>query len=372
MTLVAKLQPGFPFLIGDLLISTEADTSRQVVLPTVGKFNQKQASEPSPIIIGMRQKLCILSDNLVVGWAGRSIAARAVMNDLKAHFNDSPTTTETVIEFLKQLDYPEIADVSLVGMTLSGNLIGSFGMNAFRQDMSFWGTVRTAGSGSDTFLTTLKAFEKESFKISGSPGDAWEAFGVVIATTGSLIGEEINSHESLSKFFGGGFEFVSVSENRFQIISDITYLFWIVHSVEEDGLELSIYPLAIKFAYAGDLLIIRRTEFLSLDIESEPIDSEVANNLGGTSYFGVTPIDRHVENSEFRELEMPDLESPIYCNYIFFPPTEDGREAFVVVEKRGDSPRIKFPKEDGKIFFAVHDSFLEYLHNSIQERFFGK
>src|SRR5687767_13267623 len=71
MTLIARYTiENHPFLIGDVLLSGKEEVGRYLNLPTVGDTRPVYPEGSGFVIAGLRQKISVLAENLVVGWAG--------------------------------------------------------------------------------------------------------------------------------------------------------------------------------------------------------------------------------------------------------------------------------------------------------------
>jgi hypothetical protein len=78
MTLVASIMfDNVPILMGDILVSSETDRGQDVHIPTVGNKNVASKYKAS----NLTQKLIIINDYLVVGWAGSLITAKTIIRD---------------------------------------------------------------------------------------------------------------------------------------------------------------------------------------------------------------------------------------------------------------------------------------------------
>ena len=154
MTLIALLTPGsHPFLMGDLLISQPAryQLHDSLVLPVAGALASiPKSHDPTYVASGLRQKIAVLSRNIAVAYAGSTNAARAAITDLRHHFSKRPTVSaDDVMNFLEAQTYPEMKEVSLIGIVYERNKNRSscFGWNSQRGVSEQFGTVLYAGSG---------------------------------------------------------------------------------------------------------------------------------------------------------------------------------------------------------------------------------
>jgi len=242
--------------------------------------------------------------------------------------------------------------------------IGRFGLNARKVNSPLFDEIRIAGSGSDHFLRILENVDLSSLQVHGESNPLLLAIGKTLVLSGYIIGNEIGTLSNLSSFYGGGFELVSIVKGKFEKIGDITYIFWVVDDLSKDGLKFRVHPLAIKFHYSNDVLLIRRTEFQPLGPDNS------LQGKGNDSLFLVSPIHRNIAKSEIDQIKinkLPDLNSRFFCHYIIVAPSGSSPEVLVIVDK-DQSEMVKFTKEGDKLFLSFHNNFAERLVRMIRER----
>ena len=87
MTLIAGLPLlQIPCLFGDILVSKEASadgsSDTNITIPTCTDYDSVYPDGAKYVITEFRQKLCKISDNLAIAWAGRRIEASAIVDEL--------------------------------------------------------------------------------------------------------------------------------------------------------------------------------------------------------------------------------------------------------------------------------------------------
>ena len=84
MTLIARLAINdFPMLVGDLLLSGPSVPDTQDDVPTTENLTAIFPAGSTYVPRGLRQKIAVVADNLVVGWTGRLITAQEVIAELR-------------------------------------------------------------------------------------------------------------------------------------------------------------------------------------------------------------------------------------------------------------------------------------------------
>ena len=82
MTLIARAKFGrFCFYIGDLLLTGERNSGRPVDLPVARNINSLLPQAASRRVTGTAQKLNLVSERLIIGWAGSLVQARPMLRD---------------------------------------------------------------------------------------------------------------------------------------------------------------------------------------------------------------------------------------------------------------------------------------------------
>jgi hypothetical protein len=83
MTMIARLRRnGVPLYLGDLLITREGGGFETIDIPTVADVNAKLPSGVARSVVGLAQKLNLISDRLVVAWAGNLLQARSLIREI--------------------------------------------------------------------------------------------------------------------------------------------------------------------------------------------------------------------------------------------------------------------------------------------------
>jgi hypothetical protein len=99
MTLVAALTIlNTPVLVGDILLSREG-VNATAGLPT--RLDAGTLMPPGYAVAGVRRKLAVLHDRLVVGWAGSEVGARSVIRELRSRAQGAGFDRDRLREFLR-------------------------------------------------------------------------------------------------------------------------------------------------------------------------------------------------------------------------------------------------------------------------------
>jgi hypothetical protein len=231
-------------------------------------------------------------------------------------------------------------------MALGGGRISRF-WKAQKHTSVLFDEIRIAGSGSEHFLRVLKNVNFSSLSgIDGLPA-LFRPLGKVLLCVGGIVGEETNTGSNFASFYGGGFEFVLVNEKKFEKVEDVTYLFWGIQVISPKELRFRFHPLAVKFSYTRDILVVRRTEFGGrADKQLKNMEPRKSNEY----LILVTPIHRYLDRSEIEEIKkqpLPNLNSTIFCHYVFLKFPNASSQAVVIVDI-GKQEMVKFTEEGPK------------------------
>jgi hypothetical protein len=366
LTLVAvAVSDKWPILFGDLLLSSSVPPAKEISLPTQN-ISPSKREQSDFWITGLTQKLCIITDCLAVGWSGTKITAKTIIHEMTKSFTPGqPVSLGEVEAFFKQIDYGD--DVSIIGMALGEGRISRFGWKAQKHTSTLFDEIRVAGSGSEHFLQLLNTVDLSFLSgVDGLPVP-YRPLGKVLLCVGGIVGEEMNTGSNFDSFYGGGFEFVLVNENKFEKLRDVTYLFWGVQVNSPEELRFRVHPLAVKFSYTRDILVVRRTEF------AERSDKPLKDMSPGKSneyLILVTPINRNLDRGEIEEIKkqpLPDLNSPIFCHYVLLKFPNASLQAVIIVDV-GKQEMIKFTEVAPKLFLTFTKAFVDRLVDIVRQR----
>jgi hypothetical protein len=251
-------------LVADLLLSGPAAAGVTASVPTMDDLSTVFPPGSSIVPRELCQKIVIVSENLVVGWAGGYDTAREVIGELRRLDTAQRFTNESLQRHLDNLDPSVWAEngrpdsIGLVGFIRDPDRqIAQFGRSYFKLQTQLFGKVGLLGSGLDDFekflLQTPKLAEADNINMNALQRSV--TFGLHMG--GSLLRVELATPASLQKFYGGGYEIATSEMGKFKKVDDITYVFWWVAA---DGPKLrgGLAPSRVfRYSYKDDLLRIR-------------------------------------------------------------------------------------------------------------------
>lgn len=345
MTLVARFQrEGRNFLVGDLLISTPSCKYVNVDLPTIPVRNQSiagvefanQKSAPAWLC----QKVTILSDQVVVGWAGDARVAKEVIGRLRQYFARLESS-----EKLGHLPITaeERAKFNLLGLAGIGDQVYSFesGNDIRYLDVDGFNDLAVIGTGTEQFLEHIKV---PAESCNDSRVDKYsDLIAQVHLVLNGMLASEMKSQDTLREVFGGGFELAFCNYGKFVKAGDMLYLAFIAR-FKEDGIELEYFQM-FRYGYDGDILVIRIIDVV-LGRPKPGYDKKVF----------VPPVDKPLSDKDEDAIRIPGLGCE-HVSVIVMVEGEDGvlRTGFnvIVVQDPERMERLfaeleEEPDEDGK------------------------
>ena len=266
MTLVAAYGiEHFAILFGDLLCTGTQSKGRTgaIHIPTQGDVTDF-FGESDWGIIGLRQKVNIVSPNCALAWAGEWLGARMAIGGLRRIASTEQIGCRTLIEYIDGSTDPEIQRATLVGFIFEDGVIHRVNINAKERDYKHLGSVVYDGS-SDTILDELDQYlghEFESLHNEAVPPGA-NAIAKTCMLGGFLLYSEFSSGHragTLLTAFGGGYEMVYFSDGEFRKLPEITFIFREAHILNKVT-TVSDPLLVLKQKYNKDHLFIRSVQF---------------------------------------------------------------------------------------------------------------
>ena len=269
MSLIAcTINDSIPFIIGDLLISSQDDTRIPYIIPTTGvDISHLLPYNDGFIPIGMNQKIYIINKDLCVALAGKVYYMKQILRDLKdlsRVYNDK-LTCDILFQFLKNYDAETTSKICVFVLLMEHLKNGE--IKVWQTTHGFWGVIDTeiygkvfaSASGWKDFL--LYANQKVVFTTPFPEGTINRTLISNICLIVGLLGLERTTLHTVKKLWGAGFETIYYDEDdkTFKKIDDITYIIWDAKFDEEGNINPKP-SLILKYKYYGDALGITTIE----------------------------------------------------------------------------------------------------------------
>lgn len=354
MTVVARFGiQGCPMLMGDLLLSIDDPSASPAPIPTAEDLSKVFPAGSAYVPWGLRQKIAVLSDTLVLGWSGDMFLAHDIIAEVKQKNAETPFTRETLLEHFDAFDESVWEEIGIVGF-----IEDVAGMTAFACDNAtkfrtpLFGEVALLGSGTADVQKMLENIPSLPVSIDGPINPINMSISAGLQVSGGLLNFEIATLGNLNKLYGGGYEIATILNQKFAKLDDVTYLFWEASVDGKGGVRISRLPLnACRYSYHNDILLIRSAKF-----EDKPNRLAYEQRL-----FVVPPIYRKPEEEEMHKIIVPSLNARYLSNYFLIPISPNKAAVFGMVtckERAEDEKWIKFEETATEVRVGVEMQFL--------------
>ena len=241
--------------------------------------------------------------------------------------------------------------VGFVGFVKDERGIAQFGFRYLNLKTPFCGQVGLLGSGAadaESMLSKLQGIPEPSTR---EINDLERSILLGLILSGVLVGAEFSTHNTLSLYYGAGYEIASLVRGRFQKLRDVTYLFW-CGEIDEKGMGLNPYQVA-RYSYVDNLLLIRTATFNEKEFNTGRL------NVGQNTYV-VPPVYRLVTELQNKTITKPEFDSPWLCNYFVVKHAENRIAvcANIYYSAQGDPP-IRFLEDEKCLTVAFKKEWLE-------------
>lgn len=315
MTLIARIlieDDAVPVLFADALLSCEGKWPRQVDIATGMDVNSLLPSDLERQIAGTVQKLNVLSDRVIVAWAGDTEKAKLIIEKIAKLDREDCLTTDTLCQLIDE-SLDKIKDeLALIGVLISKDEVPDiqwFDFNGTLNYLKFGNLsyeVIVAGSGKKTFLNHLN-------KLLPTLDEQQDLLVLSDQISASLISTlfpyEIMTGGNLAEWWGGAFEVATFDRDSRAIrkVSDILFTFWRVIPDDKGGVFLVMVPRFIKQSYFEDVLVIQ-------DVKAEVADGQMKSPVLHAHM--VLPILKSKSDYDFKKAELGNFDHKMLCAFI--------------------------------------------------------
>jgi hypothetical protein len=348
MTLIAQLSVnGAPFLIGDVLLSSETRKGLKANLPLVGDINQILAERGAPFEVSFVQKLNLFNGRIAVAWSGPLIQAERALRIIAQMSIRPDVTADRIISELEAVERSAIDQLQLIGLVLeevtSTTATSSlFSIRVPPVSLDNIGNVFAAGSGRDAFFQLLG---RANWLSSGAI-----AYHVAHGLLAALTNEEFRTGNTIFNRWGGGFEALTYSPASacFEKIGDILHTFWAVSEIAGDT--IGFLPFFYKTTYWRDALVLRTASLEGAKLKTNDI------NL-------IPPLLNDIADYNLADLGSVDFSYRAVCCHVLIEKAA-GRDLLLVVDQREARQDVLFTLDGSRGELHISD----YLPSIIREQ----
>lgn len=364
MTLIVGFTVGTqPVLLGDLLISGPEPKHDSLNLPTIGESQKVFPVGSGFMITGITQKVNVLSENLMIAWAGRRYIAKSILTELNALIRREPLTIESLKEYFEDFERSENRrQVHFVGAFVENANVHSFSIGGEVVSDPAWRDLRLAGTGTEDVKTFLKNVQPLKLITTGSPDPPLQAVARSLTLTAHLLQLELQNQSTLLQFYGAGYEIASLVAGRFAKIADVTYLLWEADATGK-ALQLGQPYYIVKNSYRNRVLAIRSSRLTDKTRDGMPLFDE--------STHLVEPAFRAISEEDvvtFRS-KPPDMNSRFLVNLFLIRYRDGSTEWMNRIDYRvTPNTHVVFVERTDGIGVAIERRFVESILAELQSR----
>lgn len=352
MTLIARMTfSDTPAYLGDLLLSRAGEHLDKVDIPAADDINSLLPAERTRSISGLRQKLNILSDRLIVAWCGSSLQARVAMREMLEMEEKGTLSHDNLIAYIDNANPKDVDDLSLLATICTPDGNGQGGLHFEHFDFNFTQMNNetedhsVSGTGSDTFLEILPQATNGLKKTARETNEAFiQLESLALGIANQFIGREILTGQNLLHWWGGGIEVATLRDAKFQKTGNVLHTFWIV---DPDHNSLFLKPTFLKYDYFNDALVIQK-------FDCRPSNGKIA--VKAHDYRIYTPLLKGPNVYNFAEFPLPPLTYDHLCCHLQSRKS-DGEFDSVNFCFYNQQPFLLTPMRD-RLAFSFERSFL--------------
>ena len=372
MTLVASFSVrGHPVLIGDIMVSQPADDRDYgpFHIPTHSDVNKFAPKLSGWVVSGLVQKVAVLSDRLVIAWAGSAISAQALTNDLLGE--ERHDSFEHIERKLYEWGHETGFDLYVTGLYIPERSAevtqiiqfgwdSETGLGSNHVEVNGYEDCYYGGTGGDAFLKTISACRVKPGQGS-SPFE--NALLLSLSHLGMLAGDQMLKGKGIQELFGGAFECATFLQGRLQKVSDISYHLWHAQLNGSGKTTVGMHA-TFKIGYFEDYLLIRKLSYGG---------KEDRGLVVGDELYVIRPPYRTVGEKERTRLKAsvvpPDLNSRFSVFYVHLPEERSGWDVYSVAHMAAEgTSAIKYKKDEAGLRLDIKTEVFEKIHAHIHSK----
>ncbi|SBT03695.1 hypothetical protein PROAA_1090013 [Candidatus Propionivibrio aalborgensis] len=355
MTLIASLAAdGHPTLFGDLLLTgPTANTAPNVSIPALGNVSNFFGNS-GWVVSRLAQKICLVSDRLVVAWSGSWLGASLVLAELRRRDALGLLSYSDIFEYLNGEEELALHPASFIGLISEKDGIRRFHFHAEELDSQSHGKLFYAGTGACIFKDLTESVISSDACAVGPDNPILTAlsanlfFGAALLQTEYLQGDAATT---IRNMFGGGYEIAHYDYRlrRFEKIAPITYILWTVDCTD-GSVHVGLPRLIVAQHYSGEFLLIRSLRFDPSTVSQAPLNVDERR-------FVIAPMIASEQMPTVARIADIHIESSTYCHCIAVHVAGKSIGIGTIISQNvspaDQSFRLEF--HDGKVKFSTRE-----------------
>jgi hypothetical protein len=341
MTLVAAFKiEGVPVLLGDLLITDEPSNLPHQFLPT--RPDLSHASLTQRRRVGVRRKVLLLGNKLIVGFTGTVAAGSILFKDLHRRFGKKTASSDELHFALRLHNIQLSGNASVVGW-FADPQPRCFTWTAKPGFELQWCTHAILGSGAEHFSKGILSADRVGHSENFTPTELARFVAITKATR--VLGNELGPAETLINNYGYCLEVATWNGDAFEFLPSLTFSFY--NALIGPGDRKQIQPVLLRLYKHHDRFSIVQTNFLS---DTVGPDGSVRPHV----YLDfATGFHDDCNDVAFPESTL-DPNAPMYCFGIAWRDYESKKTGFASVTVDASAVHIQGDKE--KFNLQLRDS----------------
>ncbi|HWX81998.1 MAG TPA: hypothetical protein VNZ48_00225 [Xanthobacteraceae bacterium] len=302
-----------PTIIGDLLITAPDAPTREVAIPIARDIN-RFVTPTDRAVVGLRQKVNIISDCLAVAWSGSLAQAEDVIPSLQPLAALEELNADLVKKVLESVESARKNALSLIVLVAHprGDTYLLLHNVAPPQNFGKISKVAIAGSGRRTMLEVLQHLGRDQ-NLKEPVDVEMTSKGAALTIVGLMGGEELRSANPIREGWGGSFEIARFADGRFSKIGKQLFLYFRVKRADT-GFDLWWLPFFRTVNYWNDVACVRAIQ--------HTITKKNLLDRGREDIFLVTPLG--FDNPDFTRFTAPAIMDHSWVvTYVFGAPSDD-------------------------------------------------
>jgi hypothetical protein len=256
MTLVAAFKiAGVPVLLGDLLITDEPSNAAHQFLPTRPDLTDALPTQRRRV--GVRRKVLLLGNKLILGFTGEVAAGSILFKDLHRRFCEK-TPSFDELNFALRLHNIRLSGRANVVGWLADPEPQCFTWSASPGSKIKWCTHAFLGSGGNHFSKSILSVDHASHSSNLTPSEL--ARFVAIAKATSVLGDELGPSGTLLNNYGYCLEVATWNGDAFEFEPSLTFSFF--KAIIGPGERNQIVPVLVRLYRHQDRFSIVQTTYV--------------------------------------------------------------------------------------------------------------
>jgi len=268
---------GIPIVFSDLLVTQDGYTGFEAGIPVHPQINRRLPLNTGFEVVGLRQKLIVINEQLTVIFAGSAQQAEEIFQILQAASRAPQLDADQLQSILSAIEPASYSDLQSVVILTSPTELGVnspiiqvFGLNAEPIIADRTEQCLAIGSGCEEFAELLRgAVSQIPLDHSSLQKSVAGAKFLALQLAGGQMGHEYWDSGNLLNRWGGGFEAAMFRNGSFQKLDRITHLFWRVFRDENSEPQIEQKMKVLKQEYQSDFLVFRNIEVMTEDDPAE-------------------------------------------------------------------------------------------------------